>query len=134
MMSLFRIGISNAGLDPLHAAVRNSDPETSKAAAVATPKTKRSQAGKLLLVFDAALPPHHSGRLGDIALNSYEASVRAGLPTRACYWKRVSDLKYLGLIQKIGTNLDPVTRAERETYIITDAGRDLAKELKRGAK
>ena len=115
--------------DPLQAA-RTSDPPTSKRAAKMNSKGRLSQANKLLLVFDEALPVNHSGIIHEIALNAFEASAIAKLPPHSCWWKRVSDLKSQGLIQRIGTNYDTITHAERETYVITDEGRKLAAQIR----
>ena len=115
--------------DPLMAS-RLSDPATSKRAGKMNKGKRLSHANRLLLVFDEALPVHHSGVIHEIALNAFEASSKANLPTHSCWWKRVSDLKAQGLIQRIGTNFDTITHAERETYVITDEGRKLAAEIK----
>ncbi len=115
--------------DPLMAA-RATDPKTSKDAAKMNPKARMSQKDRLLIVFDDALPVHHSGRLGDVALNAFEASAIAKLPPESCWWKRVSDLKEEKCIQVIGTREDPRTGAQREAYIITDEGRRRAREAR----
>ena len=93
-------------------------------------KGRISYANRLLLVFDEALPIHHSGMIHEIALNAFEASARAKLPPNSCWWKRVSDLKAGGLIRQVGTNYDITTHAERETYVITNEGRKRAAEIK----
>lgn len=105
--------------------VRTHDPDTSHAAAVLTPMRRNTHKHQLLEVFDAALPLVHSGRLGDCALNAFEASARAELPPHSCWWKRVSELKRDGLIVRISTRPDPRTGTDREAYIITDAGRSV---------
>jgi hypothetical protein len=115
--------------DPLMSA-RRYDPETSKRAAKINQRKRRTYKDRLLLVFDDALPVHHSGRLIEIALNAFEASAIAKLPPESCWWKRVSDLKESGCICAIGLRADPRTGSNREAYIITDKGRELAAQIK----
>jgi hypothetical protein len=89
-------------MDGLNPAARNSDPQTSHAAAPQTHK-KKSYRELLLAVFKKG--PKRG-------LTSEEAAIKAGLfAPGICYWKRVSELADLGEIVPVQhDDGEPVTR------------------------
>lgn len=98
---------------------RAGDHETSINGADAVSFRADSQKAKLLTAYVATGAP---------GLTAIEACRAAGLSEKSCYWKRVSELNYAGLIERMeDAHGNTVTRpgdygTEREVYIVTPAG------------
>jgi hypothetical protein len=108
---------------------RSTDPDTSRAAAVAIVEAEGvlrpgTQCARLLAVFADA---------PDGGYADFEAAERAGLyRAHVCYWHRVGDLVRAGLIDDTGERRrNPDTNKERRVAAITAAGRAEAARLAR---
>lgn len=94
---------------------RAADPETSALGAVDVDFRAGSQKHRLLKQFN---------RVSRRGLTSAEAAERAGLfRPGVCYWKRVSELAYDGLIEAGDTRVVDHTGSAQTVYRITDDGR-----------
>lgn len=85
---------------------RSTDPDTSQLGASERRERFAAQRTKLAAVFEAA---HDAG---EPPLIAFEAGDRSGLAKidGCCYWKRVSELRQLGVIRRLAT-----TRRSPET-------------------
>jgi hypothetical protein len=94
------------------AGARSTDPGTSGRAAHDVLGREGSQRHKLLLAF--ATGP---------AMTADEAMRRAGVSERSCYWKRISELREAGLIEKTGAERPGEQGSSQIVSQITEAGR-----------
>ena len=103
------------------AAARASDPPTSKAAAKAVRVRAGSQCGALLRAFVMA---------GEHGLTDEEAAYVTRLVENrsACWWKRCSDLRELGLIVPTGATRPGAAGSARMVSAVTLAGRAVCAE------
>jgi hypothetical protein len=97
------------------AAARASDPVTSKAAANDVRIRARSQRGTLLRAFVMA---------GEHGLTDEEAAYVTRLVENrsACWWKRCSDLRELGLIAPTGDTRPGSAGSDRMVCVVTEDG------------
>lgn len=98
--------------DSIEPTARNSDPITSKRAAQNAKRKAPTQRLQLLTAY-----------LRGPLLDS-EAAKAAGLyGTRACWWKRCSELRQHGYTIPIGTRVDAETQSEGMVCELTEDGR-----------
>lgn len=94
---------------------RDHDPVTSVMAAANVTRRARSQKWTLLICYTQA---------GETGLTAEEAGIQSGLAgRRASYWRRVSDLKALGLIEPTGSYRLSTMNERQMVCRITAAGR-----------
>ena len=81
--------------DALPPAARATDPHTSHLAASHARVRAQTQLGRLLATY--------LNQQGAEALTDEMAAHLTGLPVRSCWWKRCSELRDMGLIERVGT-------------------------------
>ena len=96
---------------PTHHA-RNTDPQTSHDAAWMNPGARNTQRQRLARAFFEAYPR---------SLNWDEAAAIAGIPTKSSPWRRITELKERGIIEKTGISITS-SGAMATAYCITPAG------------
>lgn len=94
---------------------RSTDPSTSKRAAREITVSAKDARGKIALAFYKAQIIHKAGPL------TSEAAVKLSGVSVSCPWKRVSDLKKIGVIAVDGERMGSKGRMV-ECYSITDHG------------
>lgn len=99
---------------PVERMSRTSDPATSKSAARAVKMRAGSQ--KMLLLREYA-------EVGAVGLIDESAARRARLDHTG-YWKRCSELRSAGLIERTGVTRTAHTGMEQEVCVITNLGRE----------
>ena len=95
-------------------AVRFNDPDTSHKAADDINVRVGTQRYKILSAF---------GFGG--AMTADEAQEASGVPVRSCYWKRVSELRSIGLISDTGVRRMGSSGSDQIVSIITAKGREV---------
>lgn len=107
---------------PVERMSRTSDPATSKAAARAVKMRAGSQ--KMLLLREYA-------EAGEVGLIDESAARRARLDHTG-YWKRCSELRSAGLIERTGITRTAQSGMEQEVCIITPIGHSALEDLNAG--
>lgn len=99
---------------------RKDGPETSKTAAWSLyTKNRHKYEIKLLRAFYEAIG----------GLNAYEATELVGPDGSACPWRRITDLKDLGLVRDTGTTRPGKYNNEQIVWKITDLGEEFVEWL-----
>ena len=93
-------------------AARTSDPVTSHKSASHLGMRRASQQGQLLEAYAKASAPLSDEQVAELA---------GFLNTRACWWKRCSELRAKGLVEVVGTTISAAGE-EVQTCLITDDG------------
>jgi hypothetical protein len=124
--SLFTVSNTQSGIkievnaDALPDAFRKSDPETSKMAGKRRSRLGGGQRALLLRQF-----------ANGEELTDEQAGIKSGLADKpnCCYWKRLSELRALGLIEPTGRTAGSRAGEQQRICRLTEAGIDAMREL-----